>query len=785
MPDKPWYRAPSSTEDDLNLCSICREIHFEWLLHHDLDREHWDRHVSGVLEDDQPHHVKLYWQGQWTDYAIPEMPAVPLGLLSDIFSKSNTCKFCHLVISAVAAKYETIPNLLQSINIDACPFPLVFCSLGTSRNTRAEEEVYDLVISLRIIPQSFHVFDHIFIHRLREDRTPYEGARVHEQINFENAREWVTQFTPTLSDPGTSGNTPDGFRLIDVRDQCIVLIEGSQSCRYLALSYVWGGPQHFQNTKANDSRLRCPGSLASTDAEIPLTIADAMLFVSRIGERYLWVDSLCIVQDDDFMKLVQINAMDQIYTSAMVTIVAMYGSSCHAGLPGVRLTSGRWKQHVVNVHGVTLANRQIILPNSGPKDWPTRGWTYQEHALSRRLIFFARDGIQYESEDGVTTEDIHQPFHHAVDDGLPDGRGFPTGGSLVRASGGISLLMHFALAVHLYSGKTLTYQTDTLRAFEGVLNVMRADFCRDFLYGMPSSELDVALPWRPIQHLERRLDDATGDELFPSWSWAGWRGPIVMPVFESTHFSRIAFVDAEDETEFTTSEWRGTERGLETSDGVAWQRKPLDIDAPPGYFRPGKPNILFTHPVSKPVPAAMQHRRSLKENSPILTFKAYTARISTEPGQGVLLIRKTETDRVPDPSVSSRTLFDRYGRFCGTAYFHGDGSSDVEPRCIEFAAISRTAYGVNNEAWEDPPEDDADVLGLREGYAEREKLRKINDERGAASYFNDYSFELKWQAYDVLALEWRDGVAYRVGVGFCLIEAFWDAEPVRKRVPMA
>ncbi|KAF2807356.1 uncharacterized protein BDZ99DRAFT_478844 [Mytilinidion resinicola] len=753
MTDKPWYLDSSDTEDNSDLCSTCCGIHFEWLLRHDLERKKWQRHVSGGSKNDQPRQIKLYWQGQWTDFVVPEIPAIPLGLLSDIFSKSNSCKFCNLVILAIAVKYETSPEDLQSINIDAYPFPLIFCSLGTRRKRNAEDEVYDLVISLGTI-RDFHVFDNISLQRLQEHRVPWEGARVHEQINFEDARDWVTQFKPTHSDPGAVDDPLDGFRLID-------------------------------NTKANDGRLRRPGSLASIDGGLPLTIADAMLFVSGIGERYLWVDSLCIVQDDEATKTIQINAMDRIYTSAMVTIVAMYGSSCHAGLPGVRPNSGRWKQHLVNVRGITLANSQTIIPTSGPKDWTTRGWTYQEHTLSRRLIFLAHDGIQYESEDGITTEDIHQPFHHAAEDDLPDGRGFPTGGSLWRAAGAIAVLMNFALAVHLYSGKTLTYQTDTLRAFEGVLNVMRSDLCRDFLYGMPSSELDVALLWRPIQHLERRLDDTTREELFPSWSWAGWKGIIHIPVFESTHFSRIIFVDAEDETEFTTSEWRGTESGLTTCDGVVWQRKPLDIDAPPGYFRDGKPNVMFPHPVSKSIPTGMQSRRFLREDSHTLTFNAFTAHISTQPGQGVLKFTKTELNSELDPGVNSRTLLDRYGRFCGTAYFHCDGSSGLESECFEFAAISRTAYGADNEAWEDPPEDDADVLALREGYAERETLRKMSDDRGAASYFNDYSCELKWQAYDVLALEWRNGVACRVGVGFCLIEAFWDAEPVRKRIPLA
>jgi hypothetical protein len=67
-----------------------------------------------------------------------------------------------------------------------------------------------------------------------------------------------------------------------------------------------------------------------------------------IGERYLWVDSLCIVQDDPQEKHGQIANMDAIYGNAILTINAAAGQDANAGLPGVRPLSRKWSNSFSN-----------------------------------------------------------------------------------------------------------------------------------------------------------------------------------------------------------------------------------------------------------------------------------------------------------------------------------------------------------------------------------------------------------------------------------------------------
>ncbi|MCV5073228.1 HET domain-containing protein, partial [Escherichia coli] len=91
---------------------------------------------------------------------------------------------------------------------------------------------------------------------------------------------------------------------------------------YVTLSYVWGTTQQAMLKRENLLRLQLPGSLQGAT---PQTITDAMMFTSYMGYRYLWVDTLCIIQNDDADKMSQLQIMGDIYKNANFTIVAAAG----------------------------------------------------------------------------------------------------------------------------------------------------------------------------------------------------------------------------------------------------------------------------------------------------------------------------------------------------------------------------------------------------------------------------------------------------------------------------
>ena len=137
--------------------------------------------------------------------------------------------------------------------------------------------------------------------------------------------------------------TTNAFRVIDVDNMCIT--EAPEDCRYIALSYLWGsGPQQlFKTTSENLQRLSTPQGLQRSD--LPRTIQDAIDFAKVFGERYLWVDSLCLIHDQQF----QYRDADRIYARAALTVVAGSGHDANAGLPGVRRGSRTFRQEIEEI----------------------------------------------------------------------------------------------------------------------------------------------------------------------------------------------------------------------------------------------------------------------------------------------------------------------------------------------------------------------------------------------------------------------------------------------------
>lgn len=119
-----------------------------------------------------------------------------------------------------------------------------------------------------------------------------------------------------------------------------------------------------------------------------------MLVVSRFDERYLWVDSLCIMQDDAENKHDQIALMDVIYQEAILTIVAVSGKNAGVGLPGVRAGSRNVLQYIEHIQGLVLVNSLTTPSDSVDRSlWNARAWTFQEGRLSRRVLFLADEKI--------------------------------------------------------------------------------------------------------------------------------------------------------------------------------------------------------------------------------------------------------------------------------------------------------------------------------------------------------------------------------------------------------
>lgn len=185
--------------------------------------------------------------------------------------------------------------------------------------------------------------------------------------------------------------------LIDTWRLC--LVPGSTNIPYVALSYVWGKIPFFKTTEQNIDQLQEESALAFAHEKlgVPRTISDAIETVGLLEERYLWVDALCVVQDDSLTRHKELNKMASIFHEAVVTIIAEQGEDANYGLRGLRGISQSRKlaQNVFRpgngyefVHIKDPEPPKSYIKNSEATTslWCKRGWTYQEDLFSKRRL---------------------------------------------------------------------------------------------------------------------------------------------------------------------------------------------------------------------------------------------------------------------------------------------------------------------------------------------------------------------------------------------------------------
>lgn len=172
-------------------------------------------------------------------------------------------------------------------------------------------------------------------------------GRLSNQVDLQRVRSWISTCLNGHGDEchssvdsacdsciATEYAGLELMRFIDVENKCVV--ETRRICRYVALSYVWGNSINFRLTLSNKTQLMRAGALREVWSALPCTIQDTISFSHGIGERYLWVDALCLVQDDQDDLDKGLCVMDLVYERAYLTVVAACGNDANSGLPGVQ-----------------------------------------------------------------------------------------------------------------------------------------------------------------------------------------------------------------------------------------------------------------------------------------------------------------------------------------------------------------------------------------------------------------------------------------------------------------
>lgn len=315
--------------------------------------------------------------------------------------------------------------------------------------------------------------------------------------------------------------------LVDVEQRCVVPGAGCGS--YIALSYRWGDASGYRLSEESLEEISTPGALSAPDVidKVPLVIRNAIDFAEILGERYLWVDALCILQGSHASTAEQLRIMGVIYANATITIVAADGDASDGllGIKGVS-KSRQFKQTVIPFgdEKIIVRNTGIFSMDSGTPYYD-RAWPYQELRMSARKLFFNKKEVHFQCQESVWHEEL--TLNTEVDKYI-DPRlkvilaGFPD----------MSSLSH---AVSRYNERELTYDEDAAPGIAGLLAVLSRSFKGGFLYGCPEMFFDRALGWKPYwphtnlsrrQPSNRPISGRVSDAALPSWSWLGWQGMI-------------------------------------------------------------------------------------------------------------------------------------------------------------------------------------------------------------------------------------------------------------------
>jgi hypothetical protein len=331
--------------------------------------------------------------------------------------------------------------------------------------------------------------------------------------------------------------------------------------KYAALSYCWG-PKKDAVTQTKTER----DSFIARLQEIPrhemsLVMRDAIKVCEALRLRFLWIDSLCIVQDDvkDWER--ESEQMGSIYLHSFISICVPASSSCHQGFLDRQNRKCNVKfQSSINstIKGAYTIEEVGLASQLGGhyagrctpynidvsvSSWASRGWVYQERALSKRKLVFGRSMFHYSCPIQTVSENGYMQLFSPLE--LETAPLIPTlqaiKGRLLRDE---DIHMAWAEICCDYASLQLTQPLDKLPALSGLANLF-ASFLQDsspcYIAGIWKIHLlrGYGLLWlrRPVQSREELLQHFRAPQSYiaPTWSWANHGGGF-LPGFLHYHW---------------------------------------------------------------------------------------------------------------------------------------------------------------------------------------------------------------------------------------------------------
>ncbi|KAF2013981.1 HET-domain-containing protein [Aaosphaeria arxii CBS 175.79] len=397
--------------------------------------------------------------------------------------------------------------------------------------------------------------------------TDYEYAsRTDAPSVAQLVRQWYDQCISNHTQCDHPKNKYQPPRLLEVKSDSFRLVipnEPGLSYLYATLSHCWGSNSHF--LKLTSSNIDAMMQWAPVE-NLPTTFRDAVRLCCRIDIHYLWIDSLCIIQEGRSSEADwsdHVSRMSAIYSNGALNIAASCSSGPWGGLHTLR-DPGMLKPAIIRGgHDYGLSEDIYWIGgekniNAGVLFSPLnlRGWVFQERLLSPRVVHFESEQVFWECNSGEMCET------------------YPCGGNSRKSP--YSSLTNFALPtsagcsgiVENYSRCKLSFpEKDKLAAFAGVARKISQYDDDKYYAGLFKSSLPGDLLWHNANKINKvteankkrpntgvLLDDRHD---CPSWSWAKIDAPIcytcpvgpylvtirdvqMMPVDSNSHYGPVS-----------------------------------------------------------------------------------------------------------------------------------------------------------------------------------------------------------------------------------------------------
>jgi hypothetical protein len=396
------------------------------------------------------------------------------------------------------------------------------------------------------------------------------GRLTHDSLSSESSfqmmRDWLSQCeTKHVRCPAQKDHILP-TRIIHVGSPMTeprLILPGGRLGKWVALSHCWGTGSILK-TETTTLRSHCRVLPFSS---LPPTFGDAVTITRALGLTYLWIDSLCILQDSKEDWLAESAQMGHIYKNAVVTLAADAAENSQAGIfdSSQRARTSLQDPGLVRIqcHSVLMNIQGNIFVGPSPSAWKSdpgplgyRGWTLQEAVLATRVIQFTNSIVYWRCFELRATEVFPMtqalladfPGQSVYDESgniLPcylevDYQGQSLSSSSVYRTPPTPLEFWYLRVVDMFSLRQLTHASDKLLVVAGIAKELQSRLGSDYKAGLWTKDFHKGLLWSPFRNQINSRAIRYSEYIAPSWSWASIDFPPAHAEYQQYFYRDVA-----------------------------------------------------------------------------------------------------------------------------------------------------------------------------------------------------------------------------------------------------